>query len=143
MTIRALVTGTAALLSAALLGAGAAQAIVPLTAVPGTNAITFTFHNNDDSVTPCRVLATGPVYFQSDYVRIAPYTAQTITYVDVPAGNYEVLWDCRAFNQGNQLVVVPGAALPGSAPHPGSTSNSPGLGSLLPTGSFGSLSAVT
>jgi len=149
MKVRTLLVSMGALVSALVLGVGAADAaVVPLTATPSLNALTFTFTNNDYDATSCAAQASGPVYFDTITLRVPPRSTATVTYTDVPGGGYSVSWGCQSFSMGKQWVVVPGGSLPGSKPHQGpayqktppqrQSDPSTGLGGMIPTGSFGS-----
>ncbi|GAA1637925.1 hypothetical protein GCM10009764_70400 [Nocardia ninae] len=131
-----------------LFGAGTAAAVVPLTATPGTNALTFTFQNNDIEATTCAAHADGPVYFDTITLRVPPRASATVTYTDVPAGFYHVTWGCRAFSQGDLSVTVVGAELEGAKPHQGPANPAPANPAPAqpnpapqrpPSGSFGSI----
>jgi uncharacterized protein (DUF2141 family) len=143
-----LMTSAGAIAAAVLVtqGAAAGAAVVPLTLTPGTNALTFTFLNNDTTVTACQGWAYGPSKVDVGLVRVSPRSTATVTYVDVSAGNYNVKWVCDNTNVGDQFVVIPGANLPGAKPHRGSATDAPAtpqapvpsLSSIFPTGSLGS-----
>ncbi len=121
----------------ALAAAPAAQAVVPLEAATGPNTITFTFVNNDAEVTTCEAYAAGPVSFRTPATRVPARSTATVSFVDVPAGNYVLDWACRGFDQGKRMVSVGGEPLPGATPRQG-PAPSTGARTPLPTGSFGS-----